>query len=56
MVFRWEWKKEGVPDSPEKEGPAHFVGPGMSSVMQEPPEAQDLVVSLGFSPDPRAMT
>jgi hypothetical protein len=34
----------------------YFVGPGMSSVMQEPPEPQDRVVIFGFSPAPRAMT
>jgi hypothetical protein len=37
----------------EKE--AHFVGPGMSRVMQEPPDAQARFVSLGFSPAPRAI-
>ena len=34
----------------------YLVGPGMSMDMQELPEAQDRVVSLGFSPAPRAMT
>jgi len=34
----------------------YLVGPGISRVMQELPEAQDLAVTLGFSPAPRAMT
>jgi hypothetical protein len=55
MEVHWEWIKEGISGLPEKEGTAHFVGPGMSSVIQELPEPQDRVVSFGFSPDPRAM-